>query len=156
MTRKHRYEGVRQVRRILRQLPPEATEHMASVMKRFGRKFLVAMHLYVPIKTGALRRGLSVKFLRRTLRLRVGFVGKRINRRLYYGRIVQGGRKAQTVIVKRRRGSKQPYSYRVKERAAKPFVRGTPAMRSVHEQLQKTLSVFWNDVLRKVSGGHNG
>lgn len=95
MAAKYRYEGVREVRRLIRQLPGAATDELAGVMQRFGSKFLAAMRSNAPVRTGRLVAGLSVKFLRRTLRLQVGFVGKAINRKLFYGHIIQFGHKAK-------------------------------------------------------------
>ena len=163
MAGRYRYEGVREVRRLFRRLPTAATDEMAGVLAHYGRSLLRAMQADVPVKTGRLRAGLSMTFLRRTLRLRVGYRGKVVNRRLFYARFIQFGRKAQTVtvnrrkvagsvLVNRRRVAHAPYQLRVKARAPQPFVysRRTGA---IIGNLRANLKGYWDRVLAKASRG---
>ena len=115
-------------RKLLRQLPDAAREGIADILDVYGDKQLAAMRADVPVRTGELKRRLSKRFSRKTLQLRVGFVGKRDNgpisrkvtvrsnvvrggrrkipdqfsQHAFYGRFVEFGRKAQTVRVTRR------------------------------------------------------
>lgn len=157
MARRYYYEGVRETQRLFRRLPGAATDEMAGVMKRYGPKFLAAQRGNAPVRTGRLIAGLAVRFLRRTLRLRVGYIGKAINRKLFYGHIIQFGRKAQTVTVKRRKGTNRPYALRVGPLAARPFVHGTRRVAAIRTQLYQDLQKFWGNVLAKASrGGFDG
>jgi hypothetical protein len=53
-------------------------------------------------RTGALVAGLAFKVFPKTLRLQVGLLTKAVNRRLFYGRILDLGRKGQAGVAKRR------------------------------------------------------
>jgi hypothetical protein len=123
-----RVKGDVGVRKLLRQLPDAAREGMADILDDYGSKLLLAMQRDIPVDTGTLKSRLSKKLSRKTLQLKVGFVGKRANgeitrkvtersnivhggrRKLndqfvggqFYGRFVEFGRKAQTVRVTRR------------------------------------------------------
>jgi hypothetical protein len=128
----------------------------------------------VPARTGALRSGLSKKLLRGSMRLQVGIIGKPSNRRLFYGRIVEFGRKAQTVTVRRlRKGGRKAWlsaigagtasarskpdsltsTYRMKVRGmrARPFV--YTRRTALRENINKRLAAFWKGALARASQG---
>jgi hypothetical protein len=107
------------------------------------------------------------------MRLQVGLIGKPINRRLFYGRIVQFGRKAQTVTVARRgvfaktiplggRMNKYKavalknrisgtYRMRVRAMAARPFVFSPRT--ELRAAINKRIRDFWEGALRRAAQG---
>lgn len=129
-----------------------------------------------PKKTGALQAGISDRVLTTSLRLQVGLLGTPSGRaKLFYGRIQDLGRKAQTVLVQRRRrvsvslgrgkiasilrtqrGRKvqedivTTYRMRVPAMAGKRFVTGRyPDLRS---ELRTNLDGIFARSLAKISG----
>jgi hypothetical protein len=98
-------KGVSAIRSLLKRLPEEVRQELIVQHHLTGREVLGLQKGKVPVDTGALQRGLSMKVLPASTQLKVGLVGKPINRRLFYGRIVQFGRKAQVVIAARTHGS---------------------------------------------------
>ena len=125
MAERSRVRGDTGFRRVLSRLPDEVRDGMADLLDDFGNKLLAQMKADVPVATGFLKSRLSKRLARRSLLLRVGFVGKgskkmptrRVTRVVngrrwkapdqfvghqFYGRFVEFGRKAQTVTVTRR------------------------------------------------------
>jgi hypothetical protein len=143
-------QGVAGVRKLIKQLPTAVKDEMADTLEDFGPEYLRAQLTDVPRKTGALAAGLSYKVLRASLRLRVGLLGtKRGRAKLFYGFIVEVGRKAKTVTVTRR--GAQPYKLRVREMAPRPFVyKKRPELRT---RLNNRLSVFWEHALQHAGEG---
>lgn len=125
-------KGVASTRKLLRQIPPAAKEDMATILAGAAPALLAAMEADAPAKTGALRAALDVKLLRKSLRLRIGLVSAATNRKFFYGRILEFGRKANTAS---RGGPIEP----------RPFVfKRRPALRGA---LNRQLSRFWEDTL---------
>jgi hypothetical protein len=124
MATRSRVRGGRGFRKILKQLPDAAREGMADILDLYGSQLLTAMRQDVPVDTGYLKGRLSKRLARKSLLLRVGFIGKgdngpvrsvtrKTNRgrrrnndqfvgKQFYGRFVEFGRKAKTVRVTRR------------------------------------------------------
>lgn len=86
---------------LLRRLPETVGEEFRAQHEETGKLLLDRARARVPTRTGALKAGLSYKVLPKSLRLRVGIIGKPLNRKLYYGRFVEFGRKAKTLIATR-------------------------------------------------------
>jgi hypothetical protein len=147
---------------MLRRLPEAMREEMADAMVLAGRDITNAQRADAPVKTGRLRAGISYKVNQKTLKLRAGLLGKPINRRLFYGRIIEFGRKAQTVmvnrrieagsaLVNRRRVAHPPYRLRVKARRGRPFIyRRRPELMNM---INRRLKQFWTRVLSDASRG---
>ncbi len=146
-----RVRGDRAFVRLLKQMPAAVNEEAADILDAYGERVLAAQRADAPVKSGKLLAGLSKKLLRKSLRLRVGLVGTPRGRaKLFYGFIVEQGRKAQTVNVTRKRGV-APYKLRVKARAAQHFVyKKRPDLRS---DFQRRIGLFWNDVLARAGEG---
>jgi hypothetical protein len=95
--------GSKAFRRLLKQLPEEMRVEMAHVLEDVGPKLARQMQARTPRKTGALQAGIKWKVLRATLRLQVGLLGsKRGRAKLFYGYILNFGRKAQVAFGMRR------------------------------------------------------
>lgn len=141
--------GDRSFRKMLARLPEAERESMAAMMEELGGEMLGEMQAAAPVRTGAVRGALSMRLSRKTMRLRVGLIGRPTNRRFYYGRIVDAGRKAQTVTA-RRRG--KAYRLRVRARAPQPFVRGRA--RDLRRKVAgPRLETFWNRALARAAEG---
>jgi hypothetical protein len=141
---------------------------------------LAAQHAAAPQATGALDAALSLQLVLDRLRVRVGLLlggrdAKRVNGRSFkaraggpwYGRIVEFGRRAQTVLVTRhltvlaKRGNNRngdtrrtifagkPYSLRVKAMAPRPFVR----LPLLEEVATSVVADFWAKTLAKAETG---
>jgi len=100
-----RVRGVAEKQRALRALPVEAQKQFVKPLSEAGSKLAKAMQDKAPKKTGALRQGIAYRVYEKSLRLVVGLLGAAGWRpALFYGRIQDLGRRAQTVSVRRSRG----------------------------------------------------
>jgi hypothetical protein len=81
-------------------LPPTAEADIRAQLNRTGQMLLARAQSRAPVYqgptrkgtvAGALRAGLSYRVPPKRLSLRVGLVGKPINRKLFYGRLVEFG-----------------------------------------------------------------
>lgn len=149
-----RVRGARAFRMLLRKLPDAVKAEMAEAMDQAGDEILAAQRAAVPVLTGRLRAGLSKKFYRSSLRLRVGFVGVIVNRRLPHENVTEFGQKAKTVTARRRKpsGGVSIYRMRLPRREKRPFVYSERA-----QQLRLTLGgrvrTIWQKALEKASQG---
>jgi hypothetical protein len=103
-------------------LPQAAREELGVELVLLGREGLAAQRAATPDDTGQLKAGLSLQAVLADLKVRIGLIGQAAKSRgalrraakvkgatpqnfgdLFYGRIVYFGRKAQTVLVQRRR-----------------------------------------------------
>ena len=148
-------------------MPDAMRLEMADVLtkSRPAAEALVAGRLEATTKrrTGALRAGVKSKVFPKTLRLQVGFLGTKAGRaKLFYARILDLGRKAQTVTVHRRkvagsplvrgrRISGQPYQLRVRAIAAKRFVSG--GIGPLGRVIGTKLNGVWDRAIRRVAAG---
>jgi hypothetical protein len=175
--RSNQVDGLAETYALFGRIPEEAREQVGVEMARIGYEILRAQKRDVAKDTGALEAGLSLLLQLEELRVRIGLLlggrdAYKFNGRTrksrdggpFYGRIVELGRRAQTVLVTRGlkrkvrgngRTSKRrviyegkPYSMKVKALAARPFVhRDRPEIRP-----EQRLAAFWSEVLSK-SGG---
>lgn len=160
-------DGVKGFRRIMRQLPDEVRTEIIGALGRAGQRLQAAMRARARRgKTGDLQAGIKYKVLPRSLRMQVGILGtKRERRALFYGFVLDKGRKAQTVTVHRRRrgapkilsrGRKRAqdiasvYQLRVTRLKADHFVTGRfPDLRASISQEIRTL---FQRALRRIGG----
>lgn len=178
MAGRRRLKGIMRVRRLLRRMPDALRGELIVELRITGRRIRQAIAARAPKKTGALQAGIIDRVLPTSIRLQVGLLGSRgySGNRLFYGRIQDLGRKAQTVMVQRRRrvtvtfsrgtilsvlrthrGRKiaadvsATYPMRVPAMAPKRFITGRyPELRS---ELRANLSGIFARSLSKVSGG---
>lgn len=157
---------------LLKRLPESVAEEIRQQHHETGKILLARAHARVPVKTGKLKAGLSYKVTPKTLKLRFGLLGKRINRKLYYGRMVEFGRKAKTIIVTRKgtlqraraaglkvranaykraalkAGVGGAYKLRVKAMRPRPFVYVTP-----REQIYRPYQKIWGRAIHRAAAG---
>ena len=146
-----RVRGAARIRALLRNLPDAYRKEMIDALEAGGEALAPAMKARAPRRTGATQAGIGYKVLPRGLRLKVGLLGLRNGQGdLFYSRIQDLGRKAQSVKV-RRRGSR-PYVMRVRAMAGKRFVTGQYAdLRSVITG--KVRGIFSRALARLSAGG---
>ena len=144
----------------MRALPEAMREEIGDALDESGRAIAAAMVERTPTRTGALRKGIKHRVLRRQMKLRVGMIdAPKARNKLFYGRILDLGRKAQTVTVSRYVGGgasgsprrRVKYLMRVRAIAPKRFVTGRyPDLRNA---LNEKLRGIWDRALRRISGG---
>lgn len=157
----------RSTRSLLRRLPEASQTEIIGAFERGGPRLRAAMQAKAKRKTGTLAAGVKFRIYPKTLRMQVGLLGtKRGRAKLFYGFVLDKGRKAQVVTVQRRRigvgkvlsrGRKRAqdivstYRLRVKALAADRFVTGRyPDLRRVMGDEVRTL---FDRALRRVAGG---
>ncbi len=97
-------KGIARFRLLLRRMPDHLRGEIVAELHVTGRRMLQAVLARAPRLSGRLRAGLSSKVLPTSLRLQIGLLGTPTGRaKLFYGRIQDIGRKAQVVLVQRRR-----------------------------------------------------
>lgn len=152
-------QGLAEAYSLFDQLPGAAEQELAVEMAAIGRELLAAQRADVPKATGKLEAALTLQLLLSRLKVRVGLIGiggRAFLGRAFYGRFVEFGRRAQTVIVTRRlkrNGRKgrsktgKPYKLRVNPKpGARPFVE-QPFLAEVADA---HLSDFWADALARI------
>ncbi len=115
MPRNADVQGLAEAYALFDHLPTAAHEEMAVELGIIARELSAAQHADVPRDTGALDNALTYELLLDRLKVKVGllrgargartFNGRTFNGKAggpFYGRIVENGRSAQTVLVTRR------------------------------------------------------
>lgn len=143
--------GVAKTRRMFRRLPDAARGEVLVELNVTGRQINQAVLAKAPRKTGATRAGISFRVLPVSMRLQIGLLGSPKERsRIFYARIQDLGRKAQTVAVAARR-NRRAYVMKVAGMAPKRFITGRyPDLRAA---LRRNLRDIFARSLRAVSGG---
>jgi hypothetical protein len=149
-----RIKGAARVRSLLKRIEPAMRDEMIAVLTDGGREMAAAMRADAPVlkaphkgrTAGALVAGFTFKVYPKTLKLRVGLVGKSINKALFYARILEFGRgiKRQFDTLGRRIGVIQPLRY--------VYGRRPDLRRAVDGRLRG----IWKRALQKASAGAGG
>jgi hypothetical protein len=148
-------KGARKVKRLLKRLPDDVSAQMAAVLKQHAPAITAYAKAAAPQRSGALARAISWKVLPKSLSLRVGLLNKAISRKLFYARILEFGRKAQTVVVKRRtKTGRVAYRLRVKpiNRGRYDFLAGR-AMTFATGTIRPDLVKLWERALQRAASG---
>lgn len=128
MGAKFRAKDRQRIRRIMAALPDAVDAEIVALYQRHGPAILAKARSEVPVRTGKLRSLLAFKIMPATAtksaRFRMGLLTKAVQRKVWYARILEYGRKAQ--IAKARRNGGNPYSVKVQAIPAGryDFVRG--------------------------------
>lgn len=96
-----RVKGAASFRRLLRRMPDAAREDLATWMGAAGARLTQRAKSETPSRTGRLRSAITWKLLPKSLRLRLGLVTRRDQSRYFYGYILDQGRRAKRVMIKR-------------------------------------------------------
>ncbi|MBB5684294.1 hypothetical protein [Sphingobium boeckii] len=154
MARRSRTKGGKTFRRLMKNIPASAREEFADVLELSGRDLAGVMRARVRRRTGALGRGVKWKVLRKSLKLRVGVLGSpRARGKLFYGYILNWGRKAQTAKANRRTqsGAVSSYLMRVSARAGDRSITGAGSY--LLPVLNKRLASVWERILGAAARG---
>lgn len=168
-----RIRGVRAFRQRLKQLPDAVTTEILDLLDEGGRTAAAAMQARARRRTGQLAAGVTYKVLPKSLRLKVGLLGTPRGRaKLFYGFILDRGRKAQTVTVTRyRKGARAKdtrrfalgsngqksaglvsvYQLRVRARAGDAFVTGR--FRELRGLINRRANDLFDRALRRIGAG---
>lgn len=149
-----RLKGAKGVRRLMRALPDNMRAELVHVMQDAGPKLARQMQGRAPRRSGALAAGIKWRVQPKALKMQVGLLGtKRGRAKLFYGYILNYGRKAKTVLARRRTatGAISRYSLRVRAYPAQHFVTG--AMPDLRRALETRLRAVWDRVIDRAARG---
>lgn len=152
-------------KRLLGRLPEMVGEEIRKQHEETGRTLLSRALARAPVRSGALRSALAFRVTPKTLKLRFGILGKAKNRKLFYGRIQEFGRKAKTVIANRsgrgvrlsgnrfrrqalERGVAGFYKLRVRAMAPKRFI-----YNMTREQIYRPYQKIWGRAIHRAAQG---
>jgi hypothetical protein len=148
-------------------LPEAAREQAADALRDIGQEALELQEALVPKRTGFLGQGLTVAEAVNYLRVRVGFPSLKGGRNdRFYAIVMEYGRKAQTVTVRRstiaspktatarkrlRAGQtlRKPYLLSVTALPARPFVHVEDRIDQLADRLTEK---FWDQALARAGG----
>lgn len=154
MARRRRIRGDRAFKRLLVQMPDAIRDEAVEMLDAAGEE-IVPMQRADATSSRA-RAAISKRVLRGALQLKTGIVGRPLNRRLWWTRVIEKGRKGQTVTARTRRvaGSTRRLGYkvRVRARAAQPFIYSARA-EAVRNSMGGRLGTFWEKVLARAAQG---
>ena len=150
-----RIKGSKSFRRLLRGAPEAMRSEIVDVLHKSQAPSVAIVRGRVAATTrsrsGALLSGVKSKVYDRTLRMTVGYLGTKAGRaKLFYARILDLGRKAQTVTVTRRKNA-APYQLKVRAIAPKRFVTG--GLGELQSVIGLRLRGIWDRGLRRIAGG---
>lgn len=146
--------GSKSFRRLLKNIPEQARVEIAHAMEDAAPRIAAQMRANAPEKTGALRAGIKWRVSRRLLRLQVGLIGtKRGRAKLFYGYILNFGRKARKVNVRRRAPGGAISSYVMNVRGFRGLHFVTGGFRDLRAQLNAKLRDIWSKILKHAASG---
>jgi hypothetical protein len=140
-------------------MPDGAKAQVLAALEGTGKQLAALMRARAPVLThpvrgrveGALRAAIGYKMFPKTLRMTVGIEGsKTVRGKLFYANILQWGRKAQTVTIKR--GVRQGAAMHVSPIGPMYFII-TRDDREVRNALTRNLQEFWPKALARVAEG---
>lgn len=146
-------KGVRRIKRIMRNLPDAAQAELVGVLEKTGPRLVNLIKARTPVRTGALSRGIKFRVARRGLKLRAGVLGSlKALGKLFYGYILNWGRKAGPVKARRRtKNGTSNYMLNVKGITGSRFVTG--AGKQIGTEVQPQLQSIWTRILNRAAGG---
>lgn len=137
--------GDRAFGRLLKKLPQQVGDDLRAQLNASGAQILALQRRKAPVRTGAVQAGLSYSVTPKRLTLKVGLVGKPINRRLFYAWVIERGRKGGGRGVKRKSAK---YNKGVGATPARPFV----FIAGLRAQIYPAFRNIWDGALRKAGG----
>lgn len=146
--------GSKSFRRLLKGMPDAVRAEMADVLTKTGPQAAAIVEQRIAgttkRRTGRLLAGVKWKVYPRTLRMQTGFLATKAGRaKLFYARILDLGRKRQTVTI--RRGPRAGKSMTVSAIRAKRFVTG--GIGDLRRIVNTRLNGIWDRALRRVATG---
>lgn len=155
MRRKRGLKGAGHVRRLMKRLPDSVHAEIVTVMNAVRPMAVGIAKGGAPFGRGSLRAALSGRVYPKSARFRVGLLTKAQARRLFYGFILEQGRRAQTVNVRRSTpsGGVTNYAMRVSgiDRGRYDMVGGKARTRILN-LFRNPLRRVWDRALRNAAG----
>lgn len=158
-TKRSRVQGLAEANALFESLPVAAAHELGDIFGALGREIVSRQVARAPRDTGALRAALTYQNLIEALRLRAGLLAIGGKNGPWYGRVIEFGRRAQTVIVKRRRrgarsrrAAQIAATYKLRVRAAneRVFIRINDEAAALAEP---RLAEFWARTLARAEAG---
>lgn len=143
-------KGAAAFRKRLKRLPDTVSTGIVEVLDEGGQKIRAAMQARARHRTGKLAAGVKYKVLPKSLRLQVGLLGTPRGRaKLFYGFILDKGRKAQTVVIKR--GPRTGRRMKIRAHEGDSFVSGR--YRELRDLINRRANSVFDRALARISGG---
>ena len=145
-------KGAIRVRKLLARLPEDIRQEMIVELNLLGPKVLQRARSQSGFRdrSGKLRAALDWRVYPKNLRLRVGILKR--NRDLFYGHILEVGRRAKTVIRTSSAGLRHPYTVSPIS-PAKYDIIGGRVKAWTRAEAKRALSVIYERGLRRASRG---
>lgn len=147
-------------RRLLRRLPATVEKEIVKTLEDAGPQLLAKARVSTPVKTGALRSALGYRVNAKSMRLQLGLIGRKLQKKFFYGYILEVGRKAgpsKRWAQRRLKGGGYGPKYKVNVRAISPdrydIVQGR--MKTYAQAwLRPRLGAVFERALRAAQGGN--
>lgn len=91
MSRARGYQNLGRLRKAMRQLPEEIKAPVKEAFKAGGQVLLAEMHQRAPERTGNMKKYLAMKVSPDGFSVKVGFIGKRANKKTFYAKFLEFG-----------------------------------------------------------------
>ena len=146
---RRRLKGDRAFRRLLKQMIPAIRQECEERIEAFAKKLAAVQKASGRFRSrsGSLRNAINYQILRQSLKAKVGIIGIGLNRKLFYGKIIEFGRKGGGRGVKRK---SLKYLAGVGRTRPDHFIYGH---KTEHEEFRKGFNTYWDRVLAKASSG---
>jgi hypothetical protein len=146
-----RVKGASSLRRVLRRMPDVSRDNLADAFEAGGRRLLARAKAEAPSRSGQLRGALDLKVARKSLVMRIGLLTKRLQRNFFYGYILDIGRKAKTVTIRRgpRKGARMRIKGIARDRYDFIFGRRRDFVARELPPLRNALEASLHDVIRE-------
>lgn len=154
MARRRKLEGADRIKRLFRNLPDAARAEMVEVLEGGSSDIERAIIKETPRRTGALVAAIKRKVLKQTLSAKIGIIGPPSERRsIFYGRILDLGRRAQVAKAVRRAPSGKISRHTVNVRAIAPkrFISGPRT--DARTLIASRLRGVWDRILKRLAEG---
>jgi hypothetical protein len=150
---RRRIRGDRAFRKLMRRMPEAIRQEIIALLDEGGREILAMQQADATVSQRT-RAALSMRVLRGSLRLRVGIVGRPANRRLWWARVIEKGRKpsVENAVRRSQSGKLSRYQIRVPAMAARPFIY-SPRVEEKRRTMGGRTTLFWERTLRRASQG---
>lgn len=154
MAKARRWKGAKSFRRLLKNMPNAMHAEMEDVLDEGSLDIQRAMVARTPRRSGALRAGIKRRVLRKSLSAKIGLIGTPRGRaRLFYGRILDLGRRSQLVTARRRKPSGGISTYVMRVRGTIPLHFVTGRYIELRTIIGRRLKGVWDRALNSLAGG---
>lgn len=151
---RRRIQGDKAFKRLLVRMSGAVRDEMVEMLDDAGVDIALMQRADAP--SARARAAISRRVLKGALQLKVGILGRPLNRRLFFLGFVERGRKAQVATAAKRQVSsstrKLGYRVRVQARASRSFIY-TARAKEARNSLGGRIESYWGAVLQRASQG---